>query len=388
MLPALSAPASGTVLLDGAGTERLGVQVVEVELETTRCSKTYRLRLVNCLGFFLHWLAVNAVAETWSEDAVVANQVLCNFVQWMYSHQLPLWRARHTVLAVQTAYKHLKGHLGRSWEIVKTWQQKVPMTSRVPITEDLVRAMFTTALTCALREPGRAHLWIAFAVLLRVGFTGLLRPAEITKLRFVDIRLPKSAWEPFTAVLTLLEPKNKASLGQYQFVLLEDVGLVRWLVWLATDWPGSFKVWPSSHATFVKMFKECIDRLGLSRLRLTVGSLRPGGATSHFLRHRCIPTLRILGRWRVESSLEHYIQTVMAHLTYTELSDEERERITALGSVALAQWENPPLVPWTVVFGRQKQWQGAVAMQHRRSMLSSTIWQPRSTACVKSTLGR
>ena len=97
LLPALSAPASGTVLLDGAGTERLGVQVVEVELETTRCSKTYRLRLVNCLGFFLHWLAVNAVAETWSEDAVVANQVLCNFVQWMYSHQLPLWRARHTV---------------------------------------------------------------------------------------------------------------------------------------------------------------------------------------------------------------------------------------------------------------------------------------------------
>jgi len=61
-----------------------------------------------------------------------------------------------------------------------------------------------------------------------------------------------------------LEPKNKASLGRYQFVLIEEVGLVRWLVWLAADWPVSFKVRPSSHATFVKMFKECINRLGCS----------------------------------------------------------------------------------------------------------------------------
>ncbi len=365
---------------------RSGVLIEEVALEEGMHSRTYRGRLLTCLTVFLKWVASVHAHEKWFEDEVLANQLLCNFVQSLCSNNEALWKARHTVLAVQTSFRHLKGRLGRAWNAVKAWQMRVPVHSRIPLTPDILRAMFALALTFGVSNSKDAHLWFSFAVCLRLGFAALLRPSELTKLRVGDLRLPRSQWEPFTLVVTLLDPKNKASLGRYQFVMVDDPGLVKWVMWLTAGWPGCVKLWPSSHGKFIKFFKHCVARLGLERLGLTVGSLRPGGATAHFLEHRCIPSLRILGRWRVESSLEHYIQTVVAHMTYTDLTDSEHEHVTALGTATQVQWSEPPAQPWHQVFGRHKQWQATVARTKMLINLRSTTWQGTSLVSARSIL--
>ena len=132
-------------------------------------------------------------------------------------------------------------------------------------------------------------------------------------------------------------PKNKASLGRYQFVLIKDASLVDWLCWVLEGISPMARLWPSSQSSFSKFFRRCLERLGLTRLRLSPGSLRPGGATAHFLHFSSISILRILGRWRVESSLDHYIQTVVSHLCHADLNDKEFETISILIDRTVAQ---------------------------------------------------
>ena len=370
---------SGTELLHGAGVSRDGVAVQGVQLESSKSSATYRARLQWCLAFFVQWLTLRSVTSEWWQDEVVANQLLCDCIQYMYENKIAMQRARRMILGVQTAYKPLRGRLGRAWSCLATWQMKVPTWSRVPLTADLLHAMFSTALAMAFENSREACLWMAFGILLRVGFVGLLRPKELVNCRACDVRLPRTRWEPKSVVLRLVEPKNKASLGRYQFVLIKDASLVDWLCWMLEGISPMARLWPSSQSSFSKFFRRCLERLGLTRLRLSPGSLRPGGATAHFLHFSSISILRILGRWRVESSLDHYIQTVVSHLCHADLDDKEFETISILIDRTVAQWNAPPAVPWTSLYSRAKQWSGLQQASFLRPMTNSTTSRAMSS---------
>ena len=128
----------------------------------------------------------------------------------------------------------------------------------------ILRTMFATALMLALAEP--TAQWYTFAVLLRLGFCGLLRPIELMKLKAEDVRLPQSEWEPRVIVLRLVEPKNEACLGRYQFTTIDEPELVDWLEWLTIGMPPEAHLWPGLRALFTKHWKRIITHLGIGRL--------------------------------------------------------------------------------------------------------------------------
>ena len=84
----------------------------------------------------------------------------------------------------------------------------------------ILRTLFASSLLMALSEP--TAQWYTFAVLTPLGFMDLLRPIELMKLRAEVVRLPQSEWEPRVLVLRLVEPKNKACLGRYQFTTMTN----------------------------------------------------------------------------------------------------------------------------------------------------------------------
>ena len=130
--------------------------------------------------------------------------------------------------------------------------------------------------------------WYTVAVLIRLVFMGFLRPIELMKLRAEDVRLPQSEWEPRVLVFRLVEPKNKACLGRYQVTTIDEPELGAWVEWLVKGMPPEAHLWPGSHALFTKHWKRSIAKVGFGDLGLTPASLRPGGATAHFLLHRSI----------------------------------------------------------------------------------------------------
>ena len=354
-----------------------------MHLEATKNSSTYRHRLREGMARFLQFLERRRVVCDWWLDVMLVNQLLVDLINEMHEEKVAICHARHCILAVQTAHRNLKGCLGRAWDCLKAWQLRQPSWSRVPIPILILRTMFAAALLQAQAEP--TAQWYCFAVLIRLGFAGLLRPIELMKLRAEDVRLPQSDWEPRVVVLRLVEPKNKSCLGRYQFTTIDEPELVSWLGWLVAGLPPDAHIWPGSQALFTKHWKRIITLLGIGRLGLTPGSLRPGGATAHFLLHKSIAALRIAGRWRAESSLEHYIQLTMAHLCLCQLSSSEHEYASELSQLTLPQWSAPPNRPWTAVFSRARQWQ---ALARIASKQSSTTSQAASKACAQQTLAQ
>ena len=223
---------------------------------------------------------------------------------------------------------------------------------------DLVRACFAYGIARAL-ECGKdleTLSWFSFAILLRLGFECLLRPAEIFKLTVADVRLPKSKYEPRVVVIRLRDTKNRASLGRFQFCMVEDPGLVSWIEWLVAGCDPQTRPWPGTAAKFRKTFDLVLACLWFSRLGLTPGCLRPGDATRLFLAGLSVNQFKYKGRWRVESSLEVYVQEAMCHLAATELSDDEHASVVVLLEASHRQWSDPPSVPWSVYFLRSAQW--------------------------------
>ena len=203
--------------------------------------------------------------------------------------------------------------------------------------------------------------WSA-AVLVRVGFHCLLRPGELCKLVVEDLYFPQTTWDTPMCVLRLRDPKNRASLGRFQFAIVRDTSLIKWLRWLTDGCAPQTKLWAGSGAKFAKTFKHLLSLLGLDRLGFTAGSLRPGGATKAFVEGMSIANLKYLGRWRLEHSLESYVQEAMAQLTHSRLTETEQSSIHAMLAACSDQLSDPPLQHWSVFCSRSAQWQGQQAV--------------------------
>ena len=330
-----------------------------MDLERSRTSKTYRMHLQRALATLLYWVSLGSFAALdWLADPLLTNQVLCEFVQHVFASGGKIGLGRHAILAVQTSRRELRGKLGRAWDTIKSWQLKLPLKSRAPIPEDLLRAMFGFSIAEGLSASKDLDVLtaFAFAILLRIGFHCLLRPAELLKLTVGDVRLPVSAYEPNIAVIKLRDPKNRATLGRFQFVMVTDESLVAYLQWFLKGVEPHVHLWPGTSSKFSKQFSKVLARLGLHRLPLTPGCLRPGGATRLFLSGIGINALKYRGRWRQEGSLEVYIQEAMCHLLATELSQQEHLQIHEFLRAIQTQWDLPPSLPWSVFYSRGAQW--------------------------------
>ena len=96
--------------------------------------------------------------------------------------------ARNAILSIQSVRRELRGKLGRCWDCIRAWQFETPLKSRVPMPEDLVRALFAIAEGLAATKDREVLTRFAFALLIRVGFECLLRPGELLKSKVKDLR--------------------------------------------------------------------------------------------------------------------------------------------------------------------------------------------------------
>ena len=268
---------------------------------------------------------------------------------------------------------------------MKSWKMEQPLRSRIPLPSTMLTGFFLYSIAAALSATvdSEIHMCFSFAILSRLGHCCLLHPKEIMKLVVGDLRLPRAAFEPDILVLRLRDPKNRSSLGRFQFAMCKDAAVIDWVRWYVAEMPLDMPLWPSSQARFGKMFRVVRDRLGWERIALTPGCLRPGGATEAFMRGLSVAQLKYMGRWRVESSLEVYIQEAMAHMTMCELSPEEFSALTDLVVSGSAQWLAPPTAPTRAFFDRRAQWRGLriVRLQRVRQQASQIplpgLWSTR-----------
>eukprot|EP00969_Alexandrium_andersonii_P036623 1605264-Alexandrium_andersonii.AAC.1 len=89
-----------------------------------------------------------------------------------------------------------------------------------------------------------------FALLLGVGFCGLLRPSELLRLKVSDLLLPSRTLGPPDRMFVLLGTTKTSSRGaHHQHVRIDEPVLISALARLVWGRPDSSALWPhSAHA--------------------------------------------------------------------------------------------------------------------------------------------
>ena len=350
-------------------------------LERGRLGRAYRGRLQSCLAELFSWVAslgTTVVEHLGNLDDL--NALLVQYVQYCADTGVPLWRAKHAILACQTRWRHLRGRIFRPWDAIKTWELERGKTSRRPFPVDVIVGLFVHALATAMEQPSQADVLVPLAVLSLVAFYGLLRPGEVVALTAGDVRFQDTA-EGLVAILALRDPKNRRAMGAAQFSIVRIDGVARWLRWLVDGLPLHVRIWPRSYAAFGTAIKSVLAEMGLASCGLTAGSLRPGGTTYYHIMGKHISDLKYLGRWRSETSLAIYIQEAMAYLVWIDISHAGQLLLKRLSEASVHILRAPPIAPWPTLFSRRTQW---LAMKHgsrlklwRAAHQGSSRW-PRS----------
>ena len=339
-----------------------------VPLEDSRTSLIYRTRLTRCIGLFCSWIlsSFDDYSPTWLQDVSRVNQLLCSFIQHLYDSNQPLYVARHTVAGVQDRLPQLRGKLHRAWNAVKAWHMSLTVQSRVPFTSQILDTLFLKAVDLGLGKTGGAAHWFSLAVLIKVGFFGVLRAGEVFQLRVGHVHFIKHVSLSPVAILAIVSPKTKAVFGRSQFVIVKDEATVCWLEWLCAGLPKQTKLWPSDGPKFRKMLKTLTRSLGLDHLHFSPGSLRASGATHYLVSGLSVAHIQHMGRWASERSLHVYLQEATASLVLNQVSPE---LLHIFSDVLFAQAHTlakPPNQHWSRFFSRRKQWP-LVPLRHKNS---------------------
>ena len=214
----------------------------------------------------------------------------------------------------------------------------------------LARGHAATAKNHKLRQA-----WTVFSVLIEVGFFCLLRPGEILRLRHSDIAMPNNfvLCEKHAAI-RIVSPKNRRQFGDNQSVLLRNRNAISWLEKIHNE--GDVRtIWAKGPKVFADWFRQLILELKLGDCKFTPASLRPGGATTYYSAGVSIGTLRFIGRWTVERSLEHYIQLAMSTQIMNKLKPEAVSRLKRLALMCLQLvWATEPVTGIADLSGLKK----------------------------------
>lgn len=302
-------------------------QLGQGRLRWGKFSAAYRARLLEAAKVLLANLADHnygweLIASGRSREVDAA---LDEFVKCMHdgSQKSSLRIAKHAILYVQAARPRLKKTLKAAWNSIKIWEEQTPSNFRPPLPLSILVALTCQCRLLAARDESRPckSIWLAFGVLLNIGFFALLRPGEMFKLVASDVMLPNSIslGAPF-AIIRLCSPKNSRQMGRQQFAEIHHPDAVNWLAWWVTGLKSSSPLWPSSPARFRVMFKQLCARLGLEGLKLSPASLRAGGATWMLDEKVEVSRIRFQGRWSNLRSLEHYLQVARAQQITLSLS--------------------------------------------------------------------
>lgn len=287
----------------------------------------------------------------------ICDQLLVDFMDMFYLAKGSVWVPKHAVLAVQKRIAGYTGHLERAWSSLGSWKLKTGSKNRVPMARVPMLALFITCLGQSFLDPLNAIYWISAGVMFRLAFAGLLRPIEMTNLRFSDIYFHDEAGV-MSAVLRIANPKNALVMGLAQFTVVRDSCLVAWLVWLCHGAAPQLKIWPSGRSRLTTFFKQaCGIMLGLNvTCPWTLACFRCGWATDLILSGFEVARLTFQGRWRSKTSLTSYVQEAMSMLVLSQLPSSSQTALKSLCTAGAPFVEVPPSIPWTALFSRKRQW--------------------------------
>lgn len=247
-----------------------------------------------------------------SAPSEIDDKVAC-FVEAWWAEGEPYYVCSNALAALQF-FLPLKGKLTLSWDLLKTWHKKEPPVRVMPM-----HPLLLLGMAAYIARQG----FIDVAALMITGFDAILRSGEIYRLRVGDILFSGEK-----AVLNLRDTKTSQVTGTMDMVICESAQAVTLLRAACQDRHRDLPVLQVSPSKFRKLFQEAAIHFGFTD-RLTVYSLRRGGATWSFLQHGSMEKCLLRGRWQSTKTARIYLQDAVAGMSDLQLSDSIRNKLQA-----------------------------------------------------------
>ena len=318
--------------------------VVMVRLRAAGLSKGYRQSLREAGRWLLSLVEELGVALKPTDEPHRIDYWLERAIELAYKQGEKYYLENLGLVSTQRTF-HLSAPLLRgAWSAMRGWRSLKPTKSRIPLTRFRLECMVVAAFARARAEVGwLRRRWLACAIGCWLGFVCLLRPSELLNLRCCDVSLPEGNGgdaEELGAVLVIRKPKTRR-IWREQFVTCKDASLVRWLAWWMAEAKPDAPLLGLSRYLLARHFSRTLVLLGLEDVHYTLGSLRAGGCTDHFQRHRNLGELQFLGRWQQASTLQFYLHEAYAvHVTRQSSSTSKALLFATHAHVHLLK--NPP----------------------------------------------
>ena len=257
------------------------------------------------------------------------DRLLAEYGQQMWRSQRSLLDYSETINAVVDSDRGLRGRLPRAWEAAWVWRALTPSANRVPMPERVLMAMVAVAMSW-----GFPHV----ALLLLTSFSGLLRVHELRWLRMGSFMTPRRLMHDDGVMYVIIEkPKMRRLAARRSYVRIDDVGIIQFAEAIIRGRPEDAFLFNGSYAQLRDVFNALCAELRIPHgapSGLTLGSIRPGGATWLYRTTDNSEVVRFRGRWTSSRMLEIYIQEVGASSVLPLLDEAARERIHTLAQLA------------------------------------------------------
>eukprot|EP00971_Amphidinium_carterae_P199666 3962999-Amphidinium_carterae.2 len=260
---------------------------------------------------FLAWLNLCGLRLVW--EPIALDRVLALYLEHLWESGQSRGLAGDAISAVQF-YGRLRRCFPHSWRLWNTWA-KLELPSRAPpLPEPLWGAFVEHALASS-----SLHL----AVVLIIGFTAFLRTTEM-------LTLERWQLEFGTGQLLLRLPITKSGKRHgnvEESVLIEEPQVVAVLWRLVGALPRDERLWPHSPAHFRVQWSALCAFFQVAQHAFMPYSLRRGGATAHFLRHRSYDQVCHKGRWAHLATCRIYVNQAREFLQQQALSPTTKQLV-------------------------------------------------------------
>lgn len=235
--------------------------------------------------------------------------------EYSYTQASYLLSGLHDKFPVLKAKKALAG----SWRALKAWDRLEPSEFRKPWPLVLLMAVVVVSFMY-----GRAAHALAYWVL----FHGVARPGEVAAKEKRVLVLPEQLrWlKKKLGILVVERPKTRGIFARVQHILLDERLLLRALSFYTLTLGESEMIFPS-YASLEYWMKQVWVLFGLAEEGYTLGGLRAGGATHHYLSSFQIPVLQRRMRHKSGQTIEHYVQEAVAVLGQQKWAEETGRKV-------------------------------------------------------------
>jgi hypothetical protein len=242
---------------------------------------------------FMKWTE----GAAWPDTVEEFDELCGDFIEGLWEEGQVRELAADFLSGIQQALPWCRGRLKHSWRLFSTWSKMEPPARAVPMTADIVRGFAGLAWKQGDVGEGLAML---------IGYQGLLRTGEITKLKKRDW-----TWIPRRklALLLLGDTKGGKRRGEQETICIDDPVLCRLVNEYLSRCRDHEPICGRSGPSFRSWFRRLVHSTAFGRqVAYKPYSIRRGAATDFFQRTRNLDALAARGRWANVQTARIYVE--------------------------------------------------------------------------------